>query len=147
MRTLKRAFLLLILAVLGCCQGASESLVFITKSDGEILQVKVEVADTPESRSRGLMFRENLPEGTGMLFVFPTETLNSFWMKNTPIPLDIIFIKQGEIVSLIEDTTPYDETLLTPESSYTMTLEVPGGYAARHGVRLGDRFEWRPNGG
>jgi uncharacterized membrane protein (UPF0127 family) len=143
MRALKQALLVLAFAVFGCCQDSSVSLVGITKGNGEKLQVRVEIADTPELRARGLMFREELPEGTGMLFVFPAETSGSFWMKNTPIPLDLIFIKDEEIVDLIENAVPYDETLLTPDAPYTLVLEVPGGYAARHEVRVGDRVEWR----
>lgn len=117
--------------------------VVITPSAGEPVTVRVEVADTPELRSHGLMYRSELPEGTGMLFVFPSRTRGSFWMKNTPISLDMLFIKSDEIVATIENTVPYDETFLTPDSSYTMTLEVPGGYAGRHGIRVGDRMEWR----
>ncbi len=143
MRALKRAVLFLSLAVFGCCQQSADSVAVITKVNGEELRVRVEVADTPELRARGLMFREELPEGTGMLFVFPSETTSPFWMKNTPISLDLIFIKQGEIVSLIENAVPYDETLLDPDASYTTALEVPGGYASRHEVRVGDRVEWR----
>jgi uncharacterized membrane protein (UPF0127 family) len=142
MRALKRAFLLVSLAVFSCCQQSADSIVVITKSSGEELRVRVEVADTPELRAKGLMFRESLPEGTGMLFVFPSETTSAFWMKNTPISLDLIFIKQGEIVALIENAIPYDETPLDPETTYTLALEVPGGYASRHDVRVGDRVEW-----
>lgn len=64
-------------------------------------------------------------------------------MRNTPIPLDMIFIRQGKVVDIIENAVPYDETLLTPDTTYTMTLEVPGGYALRHNVRPGDRIVWK----
>jgi uncharacterized membrane protein (UPF0127 family) len=103
--------------------------------------VKVEIADTAAERAMGLMFRENLPEGEGMLFVFPEETQGSFWMKDTPISLDIIFIKEGRIVDIIADTTPFSEELLTPSTTYLFALEVPGGYAARNGVQTGDAVE------
>lgn len=127
--------ILLLAAVLGCCQ--SSAMVTLQTSGGEEL-VKVEVADTAQERARGLMFRESLPEGAGMLFVFPEETQGSFWMKDTPISLDLIFIRDGRIIDVIENAVPYSEELLTSESSYTMVLEVPGGYAARHGVKTGD---------
>ncbi|HSA59719.1 MAG TPA: DUF192 domain-containing protein [bacterium] len=143
MRALKPAFLFFSLAVFGGCQQSADSFIVIKKTGGETLQVRVEVADTPALRSRGLMFREELPEGTGMLFVFPAVTSGAFWMKNTPIPLDLIFVKAGAIVALIENAVPFDETPLSPGASYTMALEVPGGYASRHGVRVGDGFEWR----
>lgn len=134
-RTFQHLILLLV-AVLGCCQ--SSAMITLQTSGGEELPVKVEIADTAQERSRGLMFRDSLPEGTGMLFLFPDETQGSFWMKDTPISLDLVFIRDGRIVDVIENAVPYSEELLTPESSYTMVLEVPGGYAARHGVKTGD---------
>jgi uncharacterized protein len=143
MRALKTVLIGVVLASLGCHRQDVGSFLTIQKNDGERLGVRVEIADTPELRAHGLMFRKELPEGTGMLFLFPRETRDAFWMKNTPIPLDMIFIKQGAVVSIIENAVPYDESILQPDSSYTMTLEVPGGYASRHGVRLGDRVEWR----
>lgn len=138
----KRFPVLLTLAVffiLACCQAAQNS-VTITTASGQALQVQVEIADTPEERATGLMFRESLPEGTGMLFVFSGETQGSFWMKNTPIPLDMIFAKEGRVVDIIENATPYSEELLTPGASYDMVLEVSGGYAGRNGVQSGDAF-------
>lgn len=140
---------LFVLLLFVYCGGRSGTMakpadvVVITTSSGETQTVQVEVADTPQLRSKGLMFRNELPEDSGMLFIFPAETHGSFWMKNTPIPLDMFFIKGGEIVSIIENAVPYDESLLTPDSSYTMTLEVSGGYALRHGIRVGDRLEWK----
>ena len=125
---------------MGCCQS-DRQVVTITTSSGGTLQVRVELADTPTERATGLIFRENLPEGEGMLFVFPEETLGSFWMKDTQISLDIIFIKDGRIVDIIANTTPFSEELLTPVTTYLFTLEVPGGYASRNGVQIGDVVE------
>ncbi len=87
------------------------------------------------------MFRQSLPEGTGMLFFFPAVTRESFWMKNTPITLDMIFIRGTTIVSLIERAAPYSETILTPDHDYDRVLEVPGGYAKNHGIRVGDSLQ------
>ncbi|HEX5035928.1 MAG TPA: DUF192 domain-containing protein [bacterium] len=115
----------------------------MTTRRGGSLTVQVEIMDTPESRGRGMMFRKELAEGRGMLFVFPSETHNAFWMKNTLIPLDMIFAKQEKIVSIIQNAVPLDEKLLQPDAGYTMTLEVPGGYVSRHGIHVGDRFEWK----
>jgi len=142
--------LLSVLALSAACRGgdvspALHNQVVLTKANGQLLTVQVEVADTPELRAKGLMFRDHLPEGTGMLFVFPAETRGAFWMKNTPISLDLIFAKAGAVVAIIENAIPYDETHLLPNSSYTMTLEVPGGYSARNGLAAGDRFEWKTN--
>lgn len=131
--------ILLLAAVLGCCQ--SSATVTLQTSGGEELPVKVEIADTAQERARGLMFRDSLSEGTGMLFLFPEETQGSFWMKDTPISLDLVFIRDGRIVDVIENAVPYSEELLTPNSPYTMVLEVPGGYVGRHGVQVGDTVE------
>lgn len=112
----------------------------IATSSGQYLKVRVEIADTPSKRAAGLMFRESVPEGTGMLFVFPEEVHTSFWMKDTPVSLDLLFIRDGRIVSIIENAVPFSEELLTPDSSYSMVLEVPGGYAERHEVQVGDQI-------
>lgn len=136
-------FLYLSLALLAfaCCDASSVPTVTITTSSGERLVVQVEIADSAAERARGLMFREDLPEGEGMLFLFPEETQTSFWMKNTPISLDLIFIRERRIVDLIENAVPYSEELLTPDSPYTKVLEVPGGYVTRNGIQEGDLIE------
>jgi len=118
------------------CQG-KDPFVVIQKDSGN-LRIKVEVADSPEKRARGLMFRKILPDGEGMIFLFPKETQGSFWMKNTPISLDLFFIRQGMIVDEIERAIPNSERLLTPDSPYDQVLEVPGGYGARQGIHRGD---------
>ena len=109
---------------------------------GAPIEVQVEVVATPQSRARGLMFRENLPDGTGMLFIFPETRILSFWMRNTPISLDIIFIDpSGTIVNIHPDTVPYSETSLPSSQPARFVLEVPGGWCARLGVRAGDQVE------
>jgi len=125
------------LFLMSCCQS-QETIVTISKADGETLMVKVEIADTPEERAQGLMYRENLPQGEGMLFLFPEETRSSFWMKDTPISLDMIFINNDQIVDLIENAVPFSETLLTPRYSYNKVLEVPAGYVQQNGIEQGN---------
>lgn len=129
------------IAIFACC-GAKQSVVTILPAGGGALQIKVEIADTVDERSLGLMYHASLADGEGMLFIFPEETKTSFWMKNTPLSLDLIFIKDQQIVDIIEDATPFSEDLLTPKSSYTMALEVPGGYAARNGIETGSRLQY-----
>ena len=86
------------------------------------------------------MFRETLAEGSGMLFVFPETKPLSFWMRNTPLSLDILFLDAaGTIVKMHANTTPYSEEPLPSEQPARFVLEVPGGFAARVGVRTGDR--------
>lgn len=137
---MKGARLFFLVALVSCCL-AEDTVVTLTTSSGTTLTIKVEIADTAAERSRGLMNRQSLPDGEGMLFVFEEETLSSFWMKDTPISLDILFVKEGRIVDIIENTVPNSEALLTPDTSYLQALEVPGGYSSRNGIQVGDLID------
>jgi uncharacterized membrane protein (UPF0127 family) len=100
----------------------------------------VETASTPEEQSKGLMFRRQLPEGQGMLFDFHQEQPTSFWMKNTYIPLDMIFIRgDGRILRIAENTVPLSETLVPSGGPVRAVLEVIGGTARKLGIAPGDR--------
>jgi hypothetical protein len=104
--------------------------------------VAVEIVADDASRTRGLMYRERLDDGHGMLFVFDDETDRSFWMKNTIIPLDIIFIGgDGTIVGVRANTTPLSLDRVSVGRPSRWVLEVPGGYAARAGIATGNRVE------
>ncbi len=111
----------------------------VIRAGGRSLPVEVEVARTEPERERGLMFRERLEPGHGMLFVFDEESSHSFWMKDTLIPLDMIFIESSRrvvgIVARAEPRTLAPRTVAAP-SRYV--LEVPGGWAEANGVRPGD---------
>jgi len=97
------------------------------------------VADTPESRSRGLMYVRELPADRGMLFLYDFPQFASFWMKNTYIPLDLLFISpDGTIVNIIENATPLSLAPLESVAPVATVLEVAGGTAARGGIRAGD---------
>ncbi len=110
-------------------------------NDGRGVALTVELASTPEARQRGLMFRESLPEYAGMLFVFQHEWTGGFWMKNTPLPLDIAYLADDGTVLEIVHGVPFSLALLSPAQSYRYTLEVNGGWFARHGFGPGDRVE------
>ena len=125
---------------LSSCQSLAKETVTITLTSGGSVKIQPEVADTPEKRAQGLMFRKELSPGEGMLFLFPSETQGSFWMRNTLISLDLIFIKSGRIVDMIEEATPNATTLLTPTVTYTSVLEVPGGYVKLHGLEMGNKI-------
>jgi uncharacterized membrane protein (UPF0127 family) len=87
------------------------------------------------------MYRTELAEGAGMLFVFDEEAERSFWMSNTPIPLDILYIRSdATIVSIAANTTPYSEKKIPSRGPARYVLEVPAGWSARHGVKPGDRL-------
>ena len=97
------------------------------------------IADTPESRARGLMYVRELPPGRGMLFLYDFPQFASFWMKNTYIPLDLLFISpDGSIANIVENATPLSLAPLESVAPVAKVLEVAGGTAARGGIRAGD---------
>ena len=109
---------------------------------GDPVYVSVEIANTEEKRQLGLMYRTDLPEMQGMLFLFPRERLLSFWMKNTPRSLDIIYINSAlTIVSIARNTTPFSEENLPSKKPAQFVLEVNGGFCQRHGINEGDHVE------
>ncbi|MEO7786989.1 MAG: DUF192 domain-containing protein [Sphingomicrobium sp.] len=104
----------------------------------------VEVAATPAEQQRGLMFRRSLGPDRGMIFPFAAPEQATFWMKDTLIPLDLIFIRaDGSIANIAANARPMDETLLPSEGMVDAVLELAGGRAAELGIRPGDRVEWR----
>jgi hypothetical protein len=120
--------------------------VVVTTADGEHL-FRAEVADTADERARGLMFRDELAPDAGMLFLFDPPRRVSFWMKNTFISLDMLFIDAaGRIVHIAERTEP--ETLIPhgPERPVRAVLEINGGLAARLGIAPGDTVRAPPLG-
>ncbi len=100
--------------------------------------VLAEVARTPEARERGLMFRQELPKGRGMLFVFPEVAIRSFWMRNTFVPLDIAFLDEHLVVVDIQAMEPQTEDLHQSARPAMFALEVPQGWFGEKGIRVGD---------
>lgn len=104
--------------------------------------IRVAVADDPETRERGLMFRDSLPDDEGMLFVYPTERTLTFWMVNTPLALDIAFAdRRGRIVD-IQQMEPFDEETTRSRRPAMYALEMRQGWFEDHGVGVGDRIEF-----
>jgi uncharacterized membrane protein (UPF0127 family) len=135
-------FFFSVLAAFASCEAQPK--VTITSQAGKQVAFQVEVADTPAKRSLGLQYRKELGEDRGMIFVFPTEAQQSFWMKNTPIPLDMIFINaERKIVGIVEQTTPYSLDSRSVAAPSRFVLEIRGGLARRNGIRPGDsvRFD------
>jgi uncharacterized membrane protein (UPF0127 family) len=108
----------------------------------------VEIADNSEKSAQGLMFRKQLPEGTGMLFVFPDEKIRSFWMKNTFVPLSIGFFNSKRELIDIQDMNPAQSEMQTDFPNYVSkgparyALEVPKGWFSKHKVGLKMRFSF-----
>jgi uncharacterized protein len=101
---------------------------------------QVEMAITPEEKEHGLMFRRELPEGRGMLFDFMVDQPVAFWMKNTYIPLDMIFIRgDGRILRIAENTEPMSERNIPSGGPVRAVLEVIAGTAKKFGIAAGDR--------
>ncbi|RMG10430.1 MAG: DUF192 domain-containing protein [Deltaproteobacteria bacterium] len=106
--------------------------------DGRTHRVRVELALTGDEKARGLMHRESLPEGRGMLFIFPDEEVRTFWMKNTLIPLDMIFIrKDGTVAGIVHSAEPLTTTPRTVGKASKYVLEVPGGTCRAGGIDTG----------
>ena len=104
----------------------------------------VEIADTDAKRERGLMFRKEVPPDRGMLFDFKTPRDVAFWMKNTLVPLDIIYIQpDGVVLSIARNTTPLSEAPIPSGGPVVGVLELAGGRAAQIGLLPGDRIEHR----
>lgn len=105
---------------------------------GRSIDVDAEVAMTRDARTRGLMWRYALADGAGMLFIFSREQPLSFWMRNTLIPLDMLFIDgKGKIVSIQENAEPRTLSSRPSAAPATYVLEVAGGWCAKNGVKAG----------
>ncbi len=110
----------------------------VSKSGVHVFSVAL--AKTPAERERGLMFVKHLPDGQGMLFDFKSEQDISMWMKNTYIPLDMLFIRDnGRIAHIAENTTPMSTAIIPSVVPVRAVLEIAGGTCARLGIRSGDR--------
>jgi len=140
LRVLCGFFFLLLFCLLVSCSGQRLPVQeIIIERDGQtITSVKAEIARTEEERGMGLMHRKNLKDGEGMLFVYDSDDILSFWMKNTLVPLSIAFItSEGRIIE-IKDMYPGDLKNVTSSRSARFALEAPQGWFARAGVQTGD---------
>jgi uncharacterized membrane protein (UPF0127 family) len=102
----------------------------------------VEVAATPDQQERGLMFRHSLAGDRGMIFPYDPPQEVGFWMKNTLIPLDIIYIRANGTIARIVNAQPMDITPLPSGEPVALVLEIRGGRAAELGIREGDKVSW-----
>jgi uncharacterized membrane protein (UPF0127 family) len=120
--------------------GELETLTLVTNTGEHVF--KVEVMRTDEQRARGLMFRRHMPADRGMLFDFKTEQRVMMWMRNTYIPLDMVFItKTGIVINVAEDTEPLSERTISSAAPAFSVLEVNAGVARRIGLKAGDQVK------
>jgi uncharacterized membrane protein (UPF0127 family) len=104
----------------------------------------VEIAASPAQQSRGLMFRTELADDKGMIFPLAQTRMASFWMKNTVIPLDIIFIlPDGRIENIVENTIPYSLDPVESTAQVAAVLELRGGLTSELGIQAGDKVRWK----
>lgn len=121
-------------------------LIFISAEGDTIRKMELEIADTEEKRTQGLMYRGTMSDTQTMLFVFDEEEPRSFWMKNTYISLDIIFADaEGNIVTIQKNTRPYSEDPVLSYDPALYVIEVVAGFSDLYGLEKGDRFVWRRN--
>lgn len=113
--------------------------IIIKTADGTEHNFTVELADTPMKVIQGLMFRKELDNDKGMLFIFPRSRERKFWMRNTYIPLDIIYVNSdGKIHHIHHKAVPFDETPLPSNGPVQFVLEIPAGQALERGIKSGD---------
>lgn len=156
-RVLHRIAVLILLTGLVACQGNEQQnvvnmdvpfekegrLQFLSPDDSVITAIDIEIADTPESRQQGLMYRRNLRMDQGMLFIFPQASTGGFWMKNTYIPLDIIFVgPDSQVVSIARNTRIMSEETVDPKGPKQFVVEVPAGFADRFDIDSSTRIRW-----
>jgi len=129
---------LLFLASTAIAQSAERERLLVQSAGGEH-EFQVEIADDPAERARGLMFRREMADDEGMLFDFGADAPASFWMRNTYIPLDMLFIEaDGTIESIAERTTPLSEKSVPSKGPVRFVLEINGGLSDRLGIAAGD---------
>jgi len=112
----------------------------INTSNGKAITYNVEVARTSIQMRRGLMFRDSMPENHGMLFIYLPERVATMWMKNTILPLDMLFINQnGEIITIAEDTAPFSLGTISSGGPVRAVLELNSGQVKKYGIAVGDK--------
>ena len=143
-------------ASLAACQPSASSAVELSQSPAGLEQVSltvasstgkhrftVEVAKTSEEQAMGLMYRNKLAPDRGMIFPFDPPRGASFWMRNTLIPLDMIFVRaDGSIANIAANTVPYSEEPVPSDGPVAAVLEIAGGRSAELGIKPGDKVEW-----
>jgi uncharacterized protein len=144
-----RLFLLLVAfgaALGGAARGQEPMLLpvhpepLVAETAGGDKRFSIEVAEDPVSRQRGLMFRRTMDDDRGMLFVFQQSSQLGFWMQNTPMPLDLLFIGEDGAVRAIEQGVPFSTDPIAPPVRAQFVLELKAGTAEKAGIAIGDRL-------
>lgn len=122
-------------------------LTFFKKGSKKVLhKIGIEVSDEDRERAQGLMYRSHMGNDEGMIFIFPISEPQSFWMKNTKIPLDIIYVNEkNEIVKIYKMTKPFNTTSLPSGKNAMYVVEINGGLSDKFGISEGDIIEFKKN--
>jgi uncharacterized membrane protein (UPF0127 family) len=135
-------FAITLMPILAACDPTPNAAI-VAPDHSTRASVKVEIAATADARELGLMYRKHLDEDAGMLFIFPTAEPVQFWMKNTPIPLDMIFADtNGRVIGIVASAEPFSEKNVGAFGPTMYVLEVNGGFAARHDIVIGDELKF-----
>lgn len=145
LQTTLLALIIMIMPLTACAKEDSATFkhdtITIETQAGPLYAIDVELALTKKQQAQGLMHRESLDSDKGMIFFFPKESIRSFWMKNTLIPLDMIFIdKTGKIVHIHSNARPLDETHITTPKPALAVLEINGGQSDKWNIKAGDKI-------
>ncbi len=134
-------FILITFVTMSCAnEGLEKKMLTITKTDGSTITLDTEIARTEEEKNFGYMERENIPEGTGMIFVFDRDQIMNFWMKNTPTALSIAYIDSRGTIREMYDMTPFSLAGVTGTVSCRYALEVPQGWFKKNGIEVGSKI-------
>lgn len=119
-------------------------LLFLRQDGSTVVTISIEIAATPEARIKGLMERWSLPDLHGMLFIFDSPEVQRFWMHNTPLSLDMIFVDENSrILNIAESTTPMSKQTYSSRGPAKYVVEVKAGFSKRHGLEEGMNIQWK----
>lgn len=119
------------------------TLTFYRQGEGEIVTIAIEIAETEQAITRGLMGRQRLPDRSGMLFLMPDTRVQSFWMANTPISLDISFVApDSTVLNTAKYTRPFSQESHRSQGPARYVIETHAGFTDTHGITPGDRVRW-----
>jgi uncharacterized membrane protein (UPF0127 family) len=119
---------------------------FVDQNDDTIASFRLELAENAAETAQGMMYRRSVPDGSGMLFIMAEERPQSFWMRNTYVPLDIIYLKaDGAVVSIQANAQPMSDMPLPSDGPAKYVLEIAGGRAAQFGIKPGLKWLWKQN--
>ncbi len=154
-------FLVLLVLLTASCQNSSETsppvatpeipfrvdgTLDILRMGEPMLSLNIEIADTDSLRERGMMQRTSFPPESGMLFMFDTQEPRQFWMGNTPLSLDLLFISTDSVVvNIAKRAKPYSDEPIVSGQPAQFVLEVPGGFTDTRGIVEGDQIRWVRN--